>query len=111
MKHSDPSHFGLSRAALTEKVREVVADHLGIAVEKVTLHMLLRKELHAQEKPGLLFVRLLRDAQEDNLSIVEMVGELEAILGIDVADFKTKDCKTVNDLVNLIASRGAARER
>ncbi len=68
-----------------EKVKNLVADHLCIPVDKV---------LETSD--------IVRDLNADSIDVVEMVMTLEDEFGISIPDEKVSGIKTVGDIVKFI---------
>lgn len=70
-----------------EKVKEIVVTNLGCEEDKVTEAALIADDLGA-----------------DSLAMVELIMELEDTFGITIPEEKSKDIKTIGDVVKLIDS-------
>ena len=71
-----------------EKVKELLANQLNIAKEKV------------QENS-----RIIEDLGADSLDMVEMLMTLEDEFGISISDEEAMELKTVADIVNKIENK------
>jgi len=69
------------------KVREIISEQLGVAVDQVT--------------PGASFIE---DLGADSLDIVELVMALEEEYGMEISDEDAEKIRTVKDVVNYIQS-------
>ncbi len=67
------------------KVREIISEQLGVAVDQVT--------------PGASFIE---DLGADSLDIVELVMALEEEYGMEISDEDAEKIRTVKDVVNYI---------
>jgi acyl carrier protein len=92
------SHFRMARDAwlrgglkttmaeeVETKVREIISEQLGVAVDQVT--------------PGASFIE---DLGADSLDIVELVMALEEEYGMEISDEDAEKIRTVKDVVNYI---------
>ena len=68
-----------------EKVKQVIADVLGLEENQVDIKSTFQEDLGA-----------------DSLDIVEVVIALEEAFGIDIPDERAEDIRSVNDVVNII---------
>lgn len=75
-----------------EKVKEIIVDQLGVDAEKV--------------KPDAKFVE---DLGADSLDTVELVMAFEEEFGIEIPDDDAEKIRTVNDAVEYIRSKTAAK--
>ncbi|HEV7732244.1 MAG TPA: acyl carrier protein [Candidatus Binatia bacterium] len=78
--------------AVAQRVRRLIADHLGVSAEDLAPHVSLRDDLAA-----------------DSLDLLEVSVALEDDLGIAVPERLLADVRTVGDLVD--ATLALARER
>jgi acyl carrier protein len=76
------------RAAIEAQVKGILAKELSVALETIT-----------PEK------RLIEDLGMDSFASVELMFELEDKLKITIPDDNARDLKTVDDVINYIASR------
>ena len=67
------------------KVREIISEQLGVAMDQVT--------------PGASFIE---DLGADSLDIVELVMALEEEYGMEISDEDAEKIRTVKDVVNYI---------
>ncbi len=67
------------------KVREIISEQLGVALDQVT--------------PGASFIE---DLGADSLDIVELVMALEEEYGMEISDEDAEKIRTVKDVVNYI---------
>ena len=74
-------------SAVETKVREIVAEQLGVSQEEVT--------------PEASFIE---DLGADSLDIVELVMALEEEYDMEISDEETEKIRTVQDVVNYIES-------
>ncbi len=65
-----------------EKIRKIISDHLGIAIQEVTLAADLRKDLNAEE-----------------LEIADLLTKLEKEFSQTVTAHDARRLKTVNDVI------------
>jgi len=72
-------------AEVTEKVKQIIVDQLGIAPDQV--------------KPEASFIK---DLGADSLDIVELVMAMEEEFEIEIPDEEAEKIKTVQDAVNYI---------
>ena len=73
---------------LDPKIKETIADQLGIEPEKVTWESSFMDDLNA-----------------DSLDIVEMIMAMEEVFDIDIPDDEAEKLKTVGDVQNYIKSK------
>jgi acyl carrier protein len=69
------------------KVREIISEQLGVAMDQVT--------------PEASFIE---DLGADSLDIVELVMALEEEYGMEISDEEAEKIRTVKDVVNYIES-------
>ncbi len=74
--------------ALEERVRQIIADQLGVEVEKVT--------------PEAKFVE---DLGADSLDVVELIMAFEEEFGIDIPDEDAEKIQTVGDVLNYLKEK------
>src|ERR1700688_3409882 len=72
------------------KVREIISEQLGVAMDQVT--------------PGASFIE---DLGADSLDIVELVMALEEEYGMEISDEDAEKIRTVKDVVNYIETHKA----
>ncbi len=72
------------------KVREIISEQLGVAVDQVT--------------PEASFIE---DLGADSLDIVELVMALEEEYGMEISDEEAEKIRTVKDVVNYIEGHQA----
>ena len=70
---------------VVEKVKELVAEQLGVSKESVTLES-----------------NIIEDLGADSLDVIEMLMTLEEEFGISIPDDKINQIKTVGQIVELI---------
>lgn len=70
---------------MTEKIKEIIANQLGIDVDKIADDAAIIDDLGA-----------------DSLDVVEMLLSIEETLGITVPDEDAANLKTVSDIVEYI---------
>lgn len=75
--------------ALEQDIRTLVADKLGIDLEKVTLE-----------------ARLVEDLGADSLDGTELTMALEEKCNLIIADDEAKAMRTVGDIMQLLRSKG-----
>jgi len=68
-----------------DKVRNLVAEHLCISVDKVTEQ-----------------ADIVRDLNADSIDLVDMITTMEDEFGISIPDEKLSSLKTVGDIVKFI---------
>jgi acyl carrier protein len=73
----------------TEKVRQIVADQLGVELEEVTLEASFVDDLGA-----------------DSLDTVELVMALEEEFGLEIPDEEAEKISTVQDAIKYIEEHG-----
>lgn len=71
--------------SVEEKVKEIVAEQLGVSVEQV--------------KPESKFVE---DLGADSLDLTELIMAMEDEFGVEIDDEKAQEIKTVQDAINFI---------
>ena len=71
--------------ATIDKIKELMANQLGISADEVTAEKEIVKDLGA-----------------DSLDIVEMLMTFEEEFGVTVPDEETIDIKTVQDIVDVV---------
>ena len=71
--------------AVAEKVKKLIADQLGRAVEEIT-----------EDK------EIVKDLGADSLDVVEMLMNLEETYSVSIPDDKAMEIKTVGDVVTAI---------
>ena len=75
-------------AEVTEKVKQIIVDQLGVSPDQV--------------KPEASFIK---DLGADSLAIVELVLAFEEQFEIDIPDEDTEKIRTVGDAVSYISGR------
>ena len=75
---------------ITDKVKKIVADHLGIEVEKVTEQSSFIDDLGA-----------------DSLDTVELVMAFEEEFGSEISDSEAEKILTVGDAIKFISSKSS----
>ena len=73
---------------VSEKVKKIVADHLGVEEEKVTNE-----------------ASFIDDLGADSLDTVELVMAFEEEFGAEISDSEAEKILTVGDAVNFIAGK------
>ena len=73
---------------MTDKIKKMVAEQLGININKI-------------EDDS----RLIEDLGADSLDMVEMLLKLEEEMGVSVSDEDSMKIKTIKDIANLINSK------
>lgn len=68
-----------------DKVKELVAEQLGISKDKITENS-----------------NIIEDLGADSLDVIEMLMTLEDEYGITISDDKISQIKTINQIVELI---------
>ena len=71
-----------------DKIKEMLAEKLGISEDKITLESEIVKDLGA-----------------DSLDLVEMLLSLEENFGITISDEQTENIKTVKDIVDILENK------
>ncbi|NLW16458.1 MAG: acyl carrier protein [Firmicutes bacterium] len=74
-----------------EKVKEIIAEQLGLEVAEVTAE-----------------ARVTDDLGADSLDMVELVMELEEVFGLKIAEEEMEHISTVQDVVNYIEGEAHA---
>ncbi|HDD35177.1 MAG TPA: acyl carrier protein [Candidatus Desulfofervidus auxilii] len=72
-------------AAIEEKVKEIIANQLGVSAEEVV--------------PNASFVE---DLGADSLDLVELIMAIEEEFGVEVPDEEAEKIRTVQDAINYI---------
>ncbi len=70
---------------VAEKVKELVAEQLGISKDTVTAES-----------------NIIEDLGADSLDVIEMLMTLEEEFGVSIPDDKISQIKTVGEIINLI---------
>ena len=76
---------------LDSKVRDLIAEQLGVAAEQVTLD-----------------ANLVSDLGADSLDVVEFILALEDALNIEIDDEEAQKLFTVGDVLAFIEAKGAS---
>ena len=71
-----------------DKIKEMLAEKLGISEDKITLESEIVKDLGA-----------------DSLDLVEMLLSLEENFGITISDEQTENVNTVKDIVDILENK------
>ncbi len=71
--------------SVEEKVKEIVAEQLGVSLDQV--------------KPESKFVE---DLGADSLDLTELIMAMEDEFGVEIDDEKAQEIKTVQDAINFI---------
>ncbi len=74
--------------ALEEKIKEIIADQLGVEVDKVV--------------PEAKFVE---DLGADSLDVVELIMAFEEEFGIEIPDEDAEKIQTVGDVINYLKEK------
>ncbi|HUY99640.1 MAG TPA: acyl carrier protein [Thermomicrobiaceae bacterium] len=82
----------MSSNSVFERVRNVVAEQLGVDPEKVT--------------PDAEFVQ---DLNADSLDLVELIMQLEEEFGVEISDEDAENIVTVGDALEFIQEHEAAK--
>ena len=72
-----------------EKVRDIIAEELGIEVDDIQLDSDLSDDLGA-----------------DSLDAIELIMEIESQFDVEIADSEATKIKLVSDIVNYLESQG-----
>ncbi len=74
--------------AIEERIKEIIADQLGVETEKIT--------------PEAKFVE---DLGADSLDIVELIMAFEEEFGIEIPDEDAEKIQTVGDVINYLKEK------
>ncbi len=74
--------------AVDEKIKEIIADQLGVELEKIT--------------PEAKFVE---DLGADSLDVVELIMAFEEEFGIEIPDEDAEKIQTVGDVINYLKEK------
>jgi acyl carrier protein len=74
-------------ATIEQKVKNIIADQLGVGEEEI--------------KPGASFIE---DLGADSLDIVELVMAMEEEFEVEIPDEEAENIKTVQDAVNYVTT-------
>lgn len=74
---------------LFDKVKEIIAEELGIELEDIKLESDLSDDLGA-----------------DSLDAIELIMEIESQFEVEIADSEATKIKLVSDIVNYLESQG-----
>lgn len=72
-----------------EKVKELIAEELGIEEDTITLESDLTEDLGA-----------------DSLDAIELIMEIESQFDVEIADSEATKIKLVSDIVNYLENQG-----
>jgi acyl carrier protein len=72
-----------------EKVRDIIAEELGIEEDTITLESDLTEDLGA-----------------DSLDAIELIMEIESQFDVEIADSEATKIKSVADIVNYLENQG-----
>ncbi len=72
-----------------EKVRNIIAEELGIEADTITLESDLTEDLGA-----------------DSLDAIELIMEIESQFDVEIADSEATKIKSVADIVNYLETQG-----
>lgn len=75
---------------LENQIKQAVADHLGVSLDLVVGSS-----------------HFVRDLGADSLDLVELLMALEELFSIDIPDEDAKKIQTVQDAINIVASKQA----
>lgn len=78
----------MAKEEIFDKLKELVADQLGVEEDEVTMEATMQDDLGA-----------------DSLDLVDLVMSVEEEFGVKVADEDLENIKTVGDIVNYIEDR------
>ena len=78
----------MAKEEIFNKLKELVADQLGVEEDEVTMEATMQDDLGA-----------------DSLDLVDLVMSVEEEFGVKVADEDLENIKTVGDIVNYIEER------
>jgi len=78
----------MAKEEIFDKLKELVADQLGVEEDEVTMEATMQDDLGA-----------------DSLDLVDLVMSVEEEFGVKVADEDLENIKTVGDIVNYIEER------
>lgn len=71
---------------MEEQIKQLIAEHMGIPVRQVSP-----------------WARIIEDLGADSLDTIEIIMALEEKFRIDIPDEHIEKCKTVKDVVELVA--------
>ena len=74
---------------ILEKVKQIIADELGIELEEIKLESDLAEDLGA-----------------DSLDAIELIMEIESQFDVAIADNEATKIKQVSDIVNFLEGQG-----
>ncbi|MCL2210639.1 MAG: acyl carrier protein [Treponema sp.] len=80
----------MEESQLFEEIKKLIADKLGVDVEKIKMESSFRQDLGA-----------------DSLDTYELVYAIEAKMGIEIPDDKANEFETVKDAYDYIKSQQA----
>lgn len=72
-----------------EKVKELIAEELGIEAEEIKLESDLSEDLGA-----------------DSLDAIELIMEIESQFDVEISDNEAQNIKLVSDIVNYLEAQG-----
>lgn len=78
----------MAKEEIFDKLKELVADQLGVEEDEVTMEATMQDDLGA-----------------DSLDLVDLVMSVEEEFGVKVADEDLENIKTIGDIVNYIEER------
>ena len=78
----------MAKEEIFDKLKELVADQLGVEEDEVTMEATMQDDLGA-----------------DSLDLVDLVMSVEEEFGVKFADEDLENIKTVGDIVNYIEER------
>ncbi len=74
--------------AIEERIREIIADQLGVEVDKVTPE-----------------AKFIEDLGADSLDVVELIMAFEEEFGIEIPDEDAEKIQTVGDVINYLKEK------
>ncbi len=74
--------------AIEERIKEIIADQLGVEVEKVTPE-----------------AKFIEDLGADSLDVVELIMAFEEEFGIEIPDEDAEKIQTVGDVINYLKEK------
>ena len=74
--------------AIEERIKEIIADQLGVEAEKVTPE-----------------AKFIEDLGADSLDVVELIMAFEEEFGIEIPDEDAEKIQTVGDVINYLKEK------